>query len=681
MDYIIFNSDGSIDAENKHLNQYIQQGSDGVNHFFVAYPGALSTDVCEAVFTLPNGFSTTVDIDGQYQSDYDVGLEEKYDGWLFTLHESVTRYPGLLVVAIRVIRDNTVLVNYPFTLVVNETGVRPEMDTGITLNQLDEFLENIENYIDSKTDPSLSLSSENPVQNKVVTAALNEKLSISDFNSQNGCIDLRSWSSDIGSKKIKEFYDAGFRGPKLYLAQIYGFPVYFYVADLNSSYITITFTEIGSGSSYAYRYVTHFTYNDNTTFYNLYNQTQAYNDLTIQEVNPSNATPYSVFRESTQAFFKIFDVVYVGSCQTVVENQVYYLEIECLSDARRWTKTLNGSEYTTSKIYDDIMVAANRADYALKNDVVNSYSAKPSDWDTTPTDDSTKPVTSGGVKAAIDAAIASTYKLMGSALVSALNDMTKSAGLNGNVYNITGPGGSLTNAATTATVVNSGDNVVFLWNNGSWLWDNLGSIVDLSNYLEKNSPITGATKTKITYDSNGLVTGGADLAPADIPSLDASKIATGTLPDSRIASAATWNGKQEQLVSGTSIKTINGQSVLGSGDIQIAPQITGLFRHKIYLNGDTPTMTSDTHLEIVSASSSQITNSTDLINALGNCVSAYFKIKDLNIGSNVNKQMTYSVLGFQLVPSPYGYYLYYMKESGVVASITVSSYNDVVESI
>ena len=44
----------------------------------------------------------------------------------------------------------------------------------------------------------------------------------------------------------------------------------------------------------------------------------------------------------------------------------------------------------------------------------------------------------------------------------------------------------------------------------------------------------------------------------------------GTLADSRIASASTWNAKQNALVSGTNIKTINSTSLLGSGDITIS---------------------------------------------------------------------------------------------------------------
>jgi hypothetical protein len=45
---------------------------------------------------------------------------------------------------------------------------------------------------------------------------------------------------------------------------------------------------------------------------------------------------------------------------------------------------------------------------------------------------------------------------------------------------------------------------------------------------------------------------------------------TTDLADSYIASAVTWNGKQAALVSGTNIKTINGASVLGSGDLVVS---------------------------------------------------------------------------------------------------------------
>jgi hypothetical protein len=45
---------------------------------------------------------------------------------------------------------------------------------------------------------------------------------------------------------------------------------------------------------------------------------------------------------------------------------------------------------------------------------------------------------------------------------------------------------------------------------------------------------------------------------------------TTDLADTYIASAATWNAKQAALVSGTNIKTINGNTLLGSGDLVIS---------------------------------------------------------------------------------------------------------------
>ena len=50
--------------------------------------------------------------------------------------------------------------------------------------------------------------------------------------------------------------------------------------------------------------------------------------------------------------------------------------------------------------------------------------------------------------------------------------------------------------------------------------------------------VTAATKCKITYNSQGIVTAGADLAATDIPSLDATKITSGTFGTSRIADDA-----------------------------------------------------------------------------------------------------------------------------------------------
>ena len=60
----------------------------------------------------------------------------------------------------------------------------------------------------------------------------------------------------------------------------------------------------------------------------------------------------------------------------------------------------------------------------------------------------------------------------------------------------------------------------------SWVVGYTKSAIDtlLANKVDKNTAITGATKTKITYDDKGLVTSGSDLIDSDIPALPQSKI-------------------------------------------------------------------------------------------------------------------------------------------------------------
>ena len=100
----------------------------------------------------------------------------------------------------------------------------------------------------------------------------------------------------------------------------------------------------------------------------------------------------------------------------------------------------------------------------------------------------------------------------------------------------------------------------------------------LDGKVDENAAITGATKTKITYDAKGLVTAGADLAAGDMPSgIDATKISTGSISNAEFdyLNGLTDNiqtqftGKQSTLVSGTNIKTVHSNSLLGSGDVAV----------------------------------------------------------------------------------------------------------------
>ena len=86
-----------------------------------------------------------------------------------------------------------------------------------------------------------------------------------------------------------------------------------------------------------------------------------------------------------------------------------------------------------------------------------------------------------------------------------------------------------------------------------------------NNFVKSNSSITGATKCKITYDSKGLVTAGANLAASDIPNLAANKITSGTFADARIASASTWNAKTKITLNGTAVTSTSIYAPTTSG--------------------------------------------------------------------------------------------------------------------
>ena len=124
-------------------------------------------------------------------------------------------------------------------------------------------------------------------------------------------------------------------------------------------------------------------------------------------------------------------------------------------------------------------------------------------------------------------------------------------------------------SVTIDNKVISGESVpclVFIWNTDAGIQETdipLSGIFDPTNYVDVPTftAYTAATDTAI----------GGKASQSDLDSL--SGTVTAHTSDSTIhvtsSDKTTWSGKQDALVSGTNIKTINNESVLGSGNITI----------------------------------------------------------------------------------------------------------------
>ena len=104
----------------------------------------------------------------------------------------------------------------------------------------------------------------------------------------------------------------------------------------------------------------------------------------------------------------------------------------------------------------------------------------------------------------------------------------------------------------------------------------------LDTKVDGNAAITGATKTKITYDTKGLVTAGADLAASDLPTgIDAAKISGGSISNAEFDYLnglsdniqTQLNGKQQSLTLTTTGSS--GAATLVSGTLNIPQYSAG----------------------------------------------------------------------------------------------------------
>ena len=144
----------------------------------------------------------------------------------------------------------------------------------------------------------------------------------------------------------------------------------------------------------------------------------------------------------------------------------------------------------------------------------------------------------------------------------------------------------------------------------------------MSGKVDKNDAITGDTKCKITYDSKGLVTAGADLTASDIPSLTLAKISdvTATAAEVNVLDGITATTAELNILSGVTadkdeINILDGATVT-TAELNVLDGITATTAELNIMDGVTVTasdinsVTSKiglTDLSIASASANYLT--------------------------------------------------------------------------
>ena len=132
-----------------------------------------------------------------------------------------------------------------------------------------------------------------------------------------------------------------------------------------------------------------------------------------------------------------------------------------------------------------------------------------------------------------------------------------------------------TNKATTMTG-NEASNILYLTAKAIYDWAT-------GLFVQKNGAIVGATKTKITYDAKGLVTGGADATTADIADSTDKRYLTDAERTKLTNTTGTNSGNETTATVGALISGSTDQPTPGDTDV-FALSITSTLRKLTFAN-------------------------------------------------------------------------------------------------
>ena len=178
-----------------------------------------------------------------------------------------------------------------------------------------------------------------------------------------------------------------------------------------------------------------------------------------------------------------------------------------------------------------------------------------------------------------------------------------------------------------------------------------GAIATLKEELKKavvaNEAIVGGTHTKITYDSKGLVTSGADLTAADIPSIEHSKISDW---DTELAKKqdvlvfnTEYNAQTNKVATMADISDLSG-AMHFLGDVSEAP-----VSEKVTIKGKEVTAKAGDIVIVPSTSKEYLYNGTSWLE-LGDEV-LYAKKADTISATNANSGVSVTLGGTVSAPS------------------------------
>ena len=112
----LFNKDGSI--KELTINESIQQGNNNINRIFVYVDENDNDDfIYKANVEIPNG--DIVELVGTASEE--TIKENTYKGYIFTLPNTVTLYPGIIYISFKIEDANSILFTYQIPLKVNKT--------------------------------------------------------------------------------------------------------------------------------------------------------------------------------------------------------------------------------------------------------------------------------------------------------------------------------------------------------------------------------------------------------------------------------------------------------------------------------------------------------------------------------------------------------------------------------